>query len=460
MSYSSPTCEQCGGPLPPAAPGAWVRCPYCGRQAQAPKPGQANPLGHTHPAQAQPPPAVQPNPSGPVPMPPYGAVAPPRPASRAPLLFAVAAMGVLGVMGAVVFMLVARVEPNRATPHPPGALAPPAVAPAQPSDGTLPPGTVVPAPPHAPSSAVPGAAVAPSPADRRVEGRLCMVGDRNGDGVRELAALVYRGRADPLLTPVVFDGTTGAVRWEGREFDTGGRDTYLLCAGASWLGIHDDGTFQLRLIPLDAPDREVRHVLSDEVFYWGATDDCIRFRTDDRQRTSFSLAHDGEERACSAPLDRRLHIPFSGERGIISTLRRGHRVQGEGGVEFRLRGRRPGTAFLIASAHRRGRALWEIPLRFVPVDGEAIGTLAAVAAPDTMILFGQPRDQDIFSAPLHIVGLDAESGAERFATPTNTRRLGEFYYNGRYVVFGTDDTILAVDPGTGQIAWRPEGLAP
>lgn len=195
----------------------------------------------------------------------------------------------------------------------------------------------------------------------------------------------------------------------------------------------------------------MRHVLTDEVFYYGSTQDCLRVRTDDGQRRSFALS-DGSESRCEAPLGWRPHISHTVENGIISMLRRGARAERDG-VSYRLTTRRPGTAFLVVSADQRGRELWNVPLRFVPVGGEAIGTLAIVATPGVVVAFGVARgssDQGITA-----VGLNADGGTERFATnlPAFIASIDDVHYNERYVIARVLSRLDAIDPTTGTVAW-------
>ncbi len=293
----------------------------------------------------------------------------------------------------------------------------------------------------------------PPPPSPDVNSRICMVADRSGDGVRELVALVGDPpRNDGAKRPAIIDGASGALLWVGASAGAS-NDIYLLCAGDRWVGILDDASFVLRLIPLDTPEREARHVLTDEVFYYGATQSCLRLRTDDGRRPSFSLT-DGSERSCDAPLDRRPHISHTVENGIIRTLR-GASAE-SGGVDYRLTTRRPGTPFLEVSASQRGRELWRVPLRFIPVGGEAIGTLAIAATPGVVVVLGSTRGGPRGTG-VTAVGLNAEGGTERFATTLDDgdfgHSVGDLVYNDRFVVARTPGRLVALDPTTGSIAW-------
>jgi hypothetical protein len=310
------------------------------------------------------------------------------------------------------------------------------------------PSPPIPSLPSASSSPGAPSATPPEPLPTTILSRACLVGDTTGDGVPEVSALVGEGN-DRRHHPAIIDGATGALLWRGNPL-TANNSVYLLCLGERFIGVIDNASFELRLYPVESPDREILRALSDEVDRYGVSDDCLSIRTDDHARLGLSL-DDGSERSCDARLDRRPHLTDTTKCGIISTMPRGLTVAHDD-MTYRVKARRPGTAFLEVSAKRGSRELWDIPLRFVPVDGEAIGCFVAMAAPGVVVVLGAERTDN---QHLVAVGLNADSGTERYdvTIPGYSGSVREIYYNGRYVIVAAYGRIIALDPATGEIAW-------
>jgi len=284
--------------------------------------------------------------------------------------------------------------------------------------------------------------------DFRLDSRVCMLGDLNGDGVHELSVLVA-SRGERKI-PTILDGATGDVHWQGQALNRQS-NIHLLCLGPQWLGVVDNQQFELLVVNTNEPSREVRRALSDELYRYGVSESCLSFRMDDRQRLGLSV-EDGSEMSCRARANRRPHIEDTTTCGIISTIPRGVRFEDDG-VKFQLKAKRPGTPFLQVKATRGSRKLWELPLRLVPVGGEAIGCFVGVTTPGVFVVVGNSRGG---KRQLTVIGLNTDAGTERYAvdTPSSFSRVNEIYYNGRHVVMGLGRQLLALNPATGQMAWE------
>ncbi|MEC7524886.1 MAG: hypothetical protein VYE22_33710 [Myxococcota bacterium] len=279
----------------------------------------------------------------------------------------------------------------------------------------------------------------------------CPLGDVDGDGARETGGLIVRGEERRARLAMV-DGATGAVVWETAARER--QELEPICLGDRHFGAIDQRAFELVVVPVTGVEGEVRRSLSDEVDRYGVGRDCLTVRTDDRTIVRASL-DDLSDARCDARPRIRPHIEEEKapgfQRGIISTLRRPV-VAEVGPARYELRTRRPGTPFLEVSARHGGRERWSRPLDIVPVNGEAIGTLALGASPAGPVAFGSPRGTRGRGA-LFMVGLDAESGAERFRRELEGYDVQGVFDNGRFVVVATRRHLYAVAPD-GEIAWR------
>ncbi|MFK8003267.1 MAG: hypothetical protein AB8H86_27100 [Polyangiales bacterium] len=281
-----------------------------------------------------------------------------------------------------------------------------------------------------------------------LQSQVCLLDDLNGDGVREIAALLALDYNAPRL-PTILNGATGDTHWQGDALPSSTK-LFQVCLGGSWVGIADNDAFSLTLINASTPTQQVRHALSDEVEMYGADESCFSFHMNDERNVGFS-ARDGSPAECDVVPGSHVHVIESTTCGIISTMPEGATFD-ENEVTYRVRGRQPGTAFLEVKATRGERDLWDQTLRLMPAEGERIGCFAAAATPGALVVLGSPRgDQH------HVValGLDAESGTERYATEFESlvTRVRGIHYNGRYVVFGLTSRLVALDPLSGEVAW-------
>lgn len=396
MKATTASCENCGADLPASL--GTVQCKYCGKETL---------LRATNVKGALP--------------------AAERSDSSGRIILSSAA-GLLFVIIVVVVMTISSDENTDMAPSP-----------------ASPAGTI-----QAAQEAIAQAAELAPPADTRptLQSQLCLLDDLNDDGVQEVAGLLSAEYNAPKL-PTILDGATGDIHWQGDAI-ADSNQLYQLCLGGSWIGVVDNDAFSLVLINVHTPSQQVRHALSDQLDRYGAGDSCFSFRTNDHRNVGFS-ATDGSQTTCAVRPRSRPHIEDSTTCGIISTHRQGASFEAEG-ITYRVRGRRPGTAFLEVRATRGRRELWDESLRLLPVGGGAIGCFIAAAAPGVLVVFGSPRGD---GPDLIALGLNAESGTERYATEfaDTGERVRGIYYNGRYVVLGLGNRVVALNPTSGDLAW-------
>ena len=280
-----------------------------------------------------------------------------------------------------------------------------------------------------------------------LESDICLLMDLDEDGVQDISALVSNPPAK-RVHPTSVSGANGDVLWQGEALPEGSKYS-LKCAGERSMVLSDKEDFSLRIIPLHNPKAEARHVLDDSLDAYGVGDKCIRIRTRAKTKLGFSLT-DGAAAECDTKLNGNKRFETT-QHGILGTRHMRPMQRSADGHTFVLSTKHPGTRFLKVAAKKGKKELWKVPLRFVPVGGENIGRYAMVAMPGAVVVFGSDRKDD---HSVYAVGLNADSGTERFATPLPKYSFlnKQLYYNGRFVVVGAG-TVLAIDPADGKIAW-------
>ncbi len=432
-------CQQCGAPLGPGY--GVIKCNFCGHSQMAGTPPVGS-FGAPPPYSPPPygaPPGYTPPPYTPPPLQPFPPPAmPPSGSGRSAIVLAVVAAGLIlpCVGSAGVWMMAAAPSPPPYTPPPPPT-----------------PGSSTPTPPRPfGSGGGPTRSTEPAPPPpARFGSRACLLADTNGDGVREIGGCVTRG--DQRLRPVMVDGASGSILWEADPIPY--EDKQVLCLGDRHIGVVDQEQFELIVFPASGPSGEVHRTLTDELDRFGVGEGCVSLRTEDRVTVSMSL-DTGSDTHCSARPTTRPHIDEEVTTGmvdgIISMIHR-PLVAENGGTRYELTTRRPGTPFLEVSASQGSRNLWTRPLRFVPVGGEAIGTLALAAAPGVVVVAGSERGRH--NAGVTLIGLGAEAGLELYATPISDSwgNIRGMFYDGGHVIVADGTHLTALDPTTGTIAW-------
>lgn len=404
-------CHHCGAPLPVSQTNGVVRCAFCGTERII----------------------------GPAPTPaPFPSHPPTTPGSARKVGIGVG-LFVVGMLGASAFATVAWTVSSIF------------------SSGRTPSSTQAESwtQPQAPVGVVPAAPTPSTPSPPSFESRACLLADVTGDGAREIGGFIRRNRADDVH-PAMIDGATGTIVWEASP--TPWTRSQLLCLGERHFGYVDQEEFELAVFPVSGPAGEVRRTLTDELERYGVEGSCVTLRTEDRRTISISLG-DGSDVRCAAHPRVRPHIDEEVTTGFVHGIIRMLRlpvVAEHGGMRYELRTRRPGTPFLEVTARGSGRELWTRPLRFVPVGGEAIGALGLAAAPGVVVVAGTERGSSRAEG-ITLVGLNADTGMERFATPILQgpfARLRGMFYNDRFVVVAGGTALVALDPATGAIAWQ------
>jgi len=290
---------------------------------------------------------------------------------------------------------------------------------------------------------------------RRWDSEACFMADVTADGAREIGGRITDGSTE-LAIPVLVDGATGSVLWRGEPAERS--SSTLFCVDERHFGLSLKNALSVEIYAISGPEPRIRRTLSDVLDEFGVGDDCISLRSEDGHVVRLSL-EDGSAASCNARPDHRLtEDPPHIECSIISTLRRA-RTATDGDLRFELRPRRPGTPFLVVRGLRGQTELWKQSLRFVPVGGEAIGCVALTAAPGIVITIGSTRGTD---NELSLIGLDAQTGIERYAIvqpPRASASLRGFGFNGRFVILSEhwNDELVAFDPSTGREVWRIGG---
>lgn len=290
----------------------------------------------------------------------------------------------------------------------------------------------------------------PPPPEYNLESRSCLLNDVDGDGARELGAMLEVGR-DPQRHPAILNGATGEIRWIGEPLGTTQFITPI-CVGSDWLAILGREPDELRLHPITSPDGVLVHSLSDHVDRYGFTETCVALRMDDRSYLSVSLEN-GAAEECEAPFDHRPMHTDSVTCGIANSMRRGREME-VGDRIYRIGARPHGTPRLEAEVRRGREQLWIRPLDLMPVGG-SIGCFAGAPVGDHLVVLGSSHpdhDDDTLVA----VGLDADSGVEQWRRTVRDRptRLRDVRWNGRFLVVTTTyGTVYALDPATGEVGW-------
>ncbi len=344
-------------------------------------------------------------------------VAPPQPqpdAGQRGLMVALASMGLMLIMG-IAGALVLSTEDTQQLPPPP--LPPPAV----------------------PSA--PAAAATPGPAlPSHFSGPVCQL-DANGDGVWDLLGLSnVRGSSQPQ--PTVIDGASGAVifRAEPRQ-----QAPQLACLDSRWFVVVAPN-FQAEFYDARNLGAPVRVLLRDRLSAHAMGQGCVRLRTDDRSVTGIALPG-GNVVACETKA--KFNDMREGGPGTIGLTEKRTELEHEGRT-YELEKRSQGSHVLTVRVREGKKQLWS---RELPYVAPTFNTGIATNGRSIAVWGAEPGN----TSDGILVGLDAQTGEQRYAVPANltiSHSFRHFAYNGRFIVVQVLNSLRAHEPETGAIAWR------
>jgi hypothetical protein len=260
--------------------------------------------------------------------------------------------------------------------------------------------------------------------------------DANGDGVDDVAGLA--GPPGQSYTPTIVDGTNGQVIWQGADAGEGAR---LECIDRQWIVV-GEADFDLRLHDARSPDVPLSLRGRDELRAAAMGKGCAAIKTTDGSVMGVALPA-GTPTECEAafrsPFDRPGMIGLTGEKTELTVA----------GRRYTLTKRRSGTPVLTLRVEEQGKTLLEQEL---PYTAATFSSGLAVAGEHVVVFGARPGKQDQGV----LVGLDAKTGAERYAVPLTgqvTNNIGAMFHNGRHVVLQYWTHLRAYDPATGEQVW-------
>lgn len=386
-------CSQCGAPLEVAAGSSFARCQYCGVNVRL--------LPHTAPqaAVAQPP-TSQPN------------------ARNAGPIIVVAASAIMAVMGAVASLVM--VSPDKSlspAPRPPPQL-----------------------PTSAPASVAASVAATSAPdVPSRFSGPVCLL-DANGDGVSDLLGMSgLRGNANQ---PTVVDGASGTLLWHGDARD---KTPQLACLDSRWFVVVAPN-FQAEFYDARNMGAPVRVLLRDTLDSYAMGAGCVRLRTSDRSLQGIALPG-GNVVACETKA--KFKNLREGGPGVINLTGSKATLEHEG-RSYTLEKRKQGSGILSVRVAQGKKALWT---RELPYISPTFDTGLTTNGRSIALWVAEPgaADKGI------LVGLDAETGEQRYAVRSPlmvSNSFRYFGYNGRFAVMQIWGSLHAYDPDTGALAWK------
>lgn len=269
----------------------------------------------------------------------------------------------------------------------------------------------------------------------------CLADDVNGDGVGELAVLLYNDFAQQRAA--LLDGATGLVIWEGAPYP--GSDVAALCVGGSHFAVvPPGGAFRLDLYPVAAHESVQQLALDDQPFRYGTAPGCFRLSTANRHESGYLLGATVTPGECSAEATRVAHdhintADSSDELPMTSSHE---------GITYELSFREEGTE-LVHVARRGG---WSRELALLATD---IGSRAGMlAVPGGVVVVGQPHPEVEDTGV--VLFLSADDGSERARATfmdQNNVGVGALVFNGRHAVVKLGNTVRAYDPASGAEVW-------
>lgn len=274
----------------------------------------------------------------------------------------------------------------------------------------------------------------------RVAHGPCLADDVNGDGIGEIAVVLYNDFEQQRAG--LLDGATGDVIWEGAPYR--GVDVAAFCVGRSHLAVvPPGGAFRLDLYPVADHESVQQLPLSDRPFRYGTAPGCFRVEAMNRRQSTYHLGATVTPGECAAEARRVSHDYINtGEPDDPPT------ASSFDGVTYELSFREQGTELVRIS--RRGG--WSRELALLATDiGNRAGLLAV---PGGVIVVGQPHPE-IEDTAIVLLLSDADGSERGRATfrDQNNAGVGALVFNGRYAVMKLGNTVRAYDPATAAQTW-------
>ncbi|MEM9461236.1 MAG: PQQ-binding-like beta-propeller repeat protein [Myxococcota bacterium] len=276
----------------------------------------------------------------------------------------------------------------------------------------------------------------------------CLV-DANGDEVLDAVGLAD-GPNDADV-PTIVDGRTGEALWAGANKGSSSR---LFCASERWVVIGKED-FGIQIIDVTQPESSIQLQGRDQLRSVGMGDGCVSLETTDGSVIAARLPEGAPGEPvkpgkttktvdCSAQRMRRSH-----QRDGIIELTGSQTERVVDGKHYLLSKRERGTPMLRFRVTEESKTLVDRELPYVvPTFGSglAVGSGRAVVLGAALSAKGKGI----------LVGLDASTGEEVFATPLEglvTHSANSMDFNGRYVVVQYWTELHAYDPATGAKVW-------
>lgn len=328
-------------------------------------------------------------------------------------MIAIAAAGSMAAMGVAVSLILSPAEVAHPIPRPPSQL---------------------------PASAAASISATNEPAaPSRFGGPVCLL-DANGDGVSDLLGM--SGLQGSANQPTVVDGATGALLWRGEIQD---KTPQLACLDSRWFVLVAPN-FQAEFYDARNMGAPVRVLLRDTLDSYAMGTGCVRLRTSDRSFQGIALPG-GTVVPCETK--EKQNDLREGGRGVIGLTGSQAKLEHDGRT-YTLEKRKQGSGVLSVRVLDGKKALWT---RELPYVAPTFDTGIATNGRSIALWAAEPgaNDRGI------LVGLDAETGEQRYAVRSQlmvSNSFRYFDYNGRFVVIQLWGSLHAYDPDTGALAWK------
>lgn len=266
-------------------------------------------------------------------------------------------------------------------------------------------------------------------------GPVCLL-DANGDGISDLLGLSGQKQAS------VVDGATGKLLWSGEAHK---EPPQLACFDARWFAVVGTN-FQAELHDARNLGAPVRVLLRDKLDAYATGTGCVRIRTSDGSIQDLALPGG---RVVHCEPDAKLRPYHQRGPGMINLTAHSAEVR-VGARAYSLDKRRQGTEILSVSVFEGHNPVWS---RQLPYAAPTFDTAIATDGRSIALWAAEPNARD----KAILVGLDAETGEQRYAVPAKllvSNSLQYFGYNGRFIVVQAWTSLHAYHADSGELAWK------